>query len=73
LSSVSRRAASSSEPAAIRAESVEIEEHNMQPGAIVGHRQRVDKPIPTTPNRTISNRETKLLETPQTIENKREK
>jgi hypothetical protein len=51
------------------AESAKIEECNMQPGAIVGHRQRAGRPIPTQPTAPISNRKPKLLETPQIIEN----
>jgi hypothetical protein len=50
------------------ADSVEIEEREMQPGAIVGHRQRVDRTMVTSATPTIANRQPSLLETPQTIE-----
>ncbi len=36
----------------------------MQPGAGVGHRQRVDETILTKPGAAISNRESIRLETP---------
>jgi len=42
-----------------RAESVQIEENDMLPGASAGHRRRVDGTSVTKPGATISNREAK--------------
>ena len=58
-----QRGAGSPEPAVGRAESVQIEGCGILPGAIVGHRRRVDAAIFTKPGAPISNRETNRLET----------